>query len=288
MLDVFFTYEFLQNAFFVGIMIGFLAPVLGVFIVVRKLALITDALSHITLTGIAFHLFAAQSAAWLASFNPLYMGMAFSVAGSLMMEKLRNVYSAYQELAVPIILSSSIGLGVVFISLADGFNNDLFNYLFGSVIAVTRNDLWTIGIITVLITAILIFFYKELLFLSFDEEQAKVSGLPSKWINIVFIVITALVIASSMRIVGIMLVSSLMVLPAAASIQLAKSFKQMFLYAVLFGETSVVLGLISAFYLNLAPGGMIVVTALLILVTVLLYRKAAGFAIQTVRRTPNM
>ncbi len=284
MLDSFFKYEFLQNAFFVGLMIGFLAPVLGVFIVVRKLALITDALSHITLTGIAFHLLIAQSIVWLQPVNPLYMGMCFSVAGSLFMEKLRHIYTAYQELAVPIILSSGIGLGVVFISLADGFNNDLFNYLFGSVIAVTRNDLWTIAFVAVAITGLLLFLYKELLFLSFDEEQAKVSGIPGKWINSLFIIMTALVIASSMRIVGILLVSSLMILPVAAAIQLAKSFKQMFLYAVLIGETSVITGLVSAFYLNLAPGGMIVIIALTILLVVLFGRKLAGLPLQTFRK----
>ncbi|MFB4166172.1 metal ABC transporter permease [Alteribacillus sp. JSM 102045] len=283
MLDIFLKYEFLQNAFFVGLMIGFLAPVLGVFIVVRKLALITDALSHITLTGIAFHLLLAQSFTYLQPINPLYMGMGFSVAGSLFMEKLRHIYTAYQELAIPIILSSGIGLGVVFISLADGFNNDLFNYLFGSVIAVTRDDLWTIGIITAIITMVLLLLYKELLFLSFDEEQAKVSGLPGKWINGIFIIMTALVIASSMRIVGILLVSSLMILPVAAAIQLARSFKQMFLYAVLIGEAAVVAGLISAFYLDLAPGGMIVIIALVLLSLVLTGRKLAGLPLQTFR-----
>lgn len=269
MMNEFFTYEFLQNAFFTGIMIGFLAPILGVFIVVRRLALITDALSHVTLTGIAFHLLLAQTFTFMQLMSPLYMGMTFAVAGSLLMEKLRNVYTAFKELAIPIILSIGIGLGVVFISLADGFNNDLFNYLFGSIITVTREDLSVISIVTVVVTGLLILFYKELLFLSFDEEQASVSGIPGKWINILFIIMTALVIASSMRIVGILLVSSLMTLPAASAIQLSKSFKQMFLYSIIIGEFSVITGIISAFYLDISPGGVIVLVALSILLIIL-------------------
>lgn len=231
MLDVFFRYEFLQNALITGIMIGFLAPVLGVFLVVRRMSLIADALSHITLTGIAFHLLLANHFVYFSLLSPLYMGMAFSVAGSLLIEKLRGFYTYYKELAIPIILSGGIGLGVVFISLADGFNNDLFNYLFGSVIAVSRGDLWTITVITAVVTAVLILFYKELFFLSFDEEQATVAGLPKRFIYFIFIVLVALVIAASMQIVGILLVSSLMSLPVAAAMQVAKGFKQMFFYS---------------------------------------------------------
>ncbi|MGY4690322.1 metal ABC transporter permease [Salibacterium sp. K-3] len=275
-MEAFFTYDFLQNAFFTGILIGFAAPVLGVFIVVRRLALITDALSHITLTGIAFHLFLAQSVSVLQGLNPIYMGMGFAVGGSLLIEKLRSVYSAYQELAVPVILSTGIGLGVIFISLADGFNQDLFQYLFGSIIAVTREDLAAVAGITVLVAAVLALFYRQLLFIAFDENQARVSGIPVKGMNVLFIILTALVIATSMRLVGILLVSSLMTLPVAAALQLAKSFRQMFLFSVIAGETAVFAGMISAFYLDVSSGGMIVMAALVLLVLSMTYRKAAG------------
>ncbi|WP_100398328.1 metal ABC transporter permease [Bacillus sp. FJAT-44742] len=277
MFDVFFRYEFLQNALITGIMIGFLAPVLGVFLVVRRMSLIADALSHITLTGIAFHLLLANHFVYFSLLSPLYMGMAFSVAGSLLIEKLRGFYTYYKELAIPIILSGGIGLGVVFISLADGFNNDLFNYLFGSVIAVSRGDLWTITVITAVVAAVLILFYKELFFLSFDEEQATVAGLPKRFIYFIFIVLVALVIAASMQIVGILLVSSLMSLPVAAAMQVAKGFKQMFFYSVLFGEISVITGLVSAYHLDLAPGGTIVMIAVILLLLAMGARRLAGW-----------
>jgi zinc transport system permease protein len=269
-------YEFLQNAFLTGMIIGIIAPLLGVFIVVRRLSLIADALSHVTLAGIAASLLLEKKFIGLSGLNPLYMGMAFSVAGSLFIEKLRAVYKHYQELAIPIILSGGIGLGVIFISLADGFNTDLFSYLFGSVSAVSRLDLWTILIISVLVIALVILLYKELFLLSFDEEHAKASGIAAKSVHFIFIVMVALVIAASMRIVGILLVSSLMTLPVAASIRIAKGFKQTIFLSMLFGEISVLGGLTISYYIDLAPGGTIVMIAVLILIVTILLKKLAG------------
>lgn len=266
-------YEFLQNAFFTGMIIGVIAPLLGVFVVVRRQSLIADALSHVTLGGIAFSLFIEKKFLTAAAINPLYMGMAFSVGGSLIIEKLRGVYKHYQELAIPIILSAGMGLSVIFISLADGFNTDLFNYLFGSVSAVSRQDLWTITAVAALVLTIVFVLYKELFLLSFDEDHAKASGIPAKYIHLIFIILVALVIAASMRIVGILLVSSLMTLPVAAGIRLAKGFKQLIVYSIVFGEISVVGGLILAYQLDLAPGGTIVMLSILILIASIAFKK---------------
>lgn len=273
MIEGIFHYEFLQNAFLTGIMIGILAPLLGVFIVVRRLSLIADALSHVTLAGIAASLLIEKNFAIMSGLNPLYLGMVFSVGGSLLIEKLRAVYKHYQELAIPIIMSSGVGLGVIFISLANGFNTDLFSYLFGSVSAVSRTDLWVIFVICILVISVIIILYKELFLLSFDEEHAKASGIAAKSIHFIFIVMVALVIAASMRIVGILLVSSLMTLPVAASIRIAKGFKQTIFLSIIFGEVSVLGGLFTAYYLDLAPGGTIVMIAVLILVGAIFYRK---------------
>jgi zinc transport system permease protein len=269
-------YEFLQNAFLTGMIIGVIAPLLGVFIVVRRLSLIADALSHVTLAGIAASLLLEKKFLLVSGLNPLYMGMAFSVAGSLFIEKLRTVYKHYQELAIPIILSGGIGLGVIFISLADGFNTDLFSYLFGSVSAVSRTDLWTIAIISILVILLVVVLYKELFLLSFDEEYARATGIAAKTLHFVFIVMVALVIAASMRIVGILLVSSLMTLPVAASIRFAKGFKQTILFSILFGEVSVLGGLVLSYYLDLAPGGTIVMIAVLILILTIWLKKRAS------------
>lgn len=265
-------YEFLQNTFLTGLLIGLIAPLLGTFLVVRRLSLIADALSHVTLSGIAASLLLSKKTLLFAGMNPLFFGMGFSVVGAMAIDRLRTVYSHYQELAVPIILSGGIGIGVVFISLADGFNTELLNYLFGSVSAVSRTDLWVISFISASVIALVVILYKELFLLSFDEEHAKASGIPYRGIHLLFILMIALVIAASMRIVGILLVSALMTLPVAASMRLANGFKQTIFISVIFGETSVIGGLTSAYYLDLAPGGTIVVISIVILLAVIAYR----------------
>lgn len=272
MISAFFQYEFLQNTLMTGILIGLIGPLLGVFIVVRRLSLIADALSHVTLAGIAASLFLSKKTALFAGVSPMYIGMVFSVLGSIFIERLRTVYKHYQELAIPIILSGGIGIGVIFISLADGFNADLFSYLFGSVSAVSRQDLLVILAIAIIVIALVFLLYKELFLLSFDEEHAKTSGIPAKSIHFIFMIMVALVIGSAIRIVGILLVSALMTLPVAASMKIAKGFKQTILMSILFGELAVVGGLISAFYLDIAPGGTIVMISIIILIVTILYK----------------
>lgn len=274
MIEAVFTYEFLQNAVLSGLIIGLIAPMLGLFIVVRRMAMISDALSHVALAGIAGSLYLSQQVLILSALNPVYLGMAAAVAGSLLIERLRRVYKSFEELAIPIILSAGIGFGAIFISLAKGFGTDLVGYLFGSVSAVSRQDLYIVIIIAVIVVLFLYFLYKELFLLAFDAEYAKVSGINERVIQAAFMVITALVIGASMRIVGILLVSSLMTLPVAAAIQTAKSYKSALIYSIIYGEVAVVIGLISAYYLDIAPGGTIVVTSVLILLFVLLAKKS--------------
>ncbi|WP_174614195.1 metal ABC transporter permease [Virgibacillus ihumii] len=264
MLADFIQYDFLRHTFLTGLLIGIIAPLLGTFIVVRRLSLIADALSHVTLAGIAFGLLIEKKVA-AGIITPLYSGMGFSVLGSILIEKLRSVYKAYEELAIPIILSGGVGLSVIFISLADGFNTELFNYLFGSVSAVSKTDFYSILGISIVIMIVIRIFYKELVTLSFDEEHAVVSGLHSKQIHLLFIVMTALVIAASIRVVGVLLVSALMTLPVAASMRLARGFKQMLILSIIFGELAVVLGLISGYYFSIPPGGTIVIISIIIL-----------------------
>lgn len=263
MLADFLDYDFLRHTFLTGLLIGIIAPLLGTFIVVRRLSLIADALSHVTLAGIAFGLFMDKKFA--LGIAPLYSGMGFSVLGSIFIEKLRGIYKAYQELAIPIILSGGVGLSVIFIALADGFNTELFNYLFGSVSAVSQTDFYVILGIAAIIILVIRLFYKELVTLSFDEEHAIVSGIHAKRIHLLFIVLTALVIAASIRVVGVLLVSALMTLPVAASMRIARGFKQMIVFSIVFGELAVIIGLITGYYFSIPPGGTIVMISIMIL-----------------------
>ena len=225
MIQDFLQYDFLRNSLYAGILIGLVAPLIGVFVVIRRMSLIADALSHVTLSGIA------------AS------------------------------------LSAGMGIGVIFISLANGFNTDLFSYLFGSVSAVTSTDLIIIGIVAIVVIVTITLLYKELFLLSFDEEYAVSTGLSAKWIHFIFIILVALVIAVSMRVVGVLLVSSLMTLPVAASIRIANGFKQTIFFSILFGEIAVIGGMFASYQLDLAPGGTIVMIAVLILIGAILWKK---------------
>ncbi len=275
MLADFLEFDFLRYTFLTGLLIGLIAPLLGTFIVVRRLSLIADALSHVTLAGIAFGLLLEKKFS-IALISPFYGGMIFSVVGSILIEKLRGVYKAFQELAIPIVLSGGVGISVIFISIANGFNTDLFNYLFGSVSAVSQKDFITILVIAIFILLMVILFYKELFSLSFDEEHATISGVHAKRIHLLFIILTALVIAASIRIVGVLLVSALMTLPVAAGMQIAKGYKQMMLLSILFGELAVIAGLISGYYLSIPPGGTIVVVSIIILLSAIGFKRISN------------
>jgi len=273
MIEAFMTLKFLQYALVTAILIGFTAPLIGSFVVVRRMSLIADALSHVTLAGIALSLLISGMVAQLADLNPLYLGIVTSVIAALTIDWLRAKYKHFQELAIPIIMATGMGLGATFISLANGFSMDLVSFLFGTVSAVALTDVYTILIVTIVVVIFVFAFYKELLFLSFDEEQARVSGIRLRLVHILFMIVVALVIAISMRIVGILLVSSLITLPVAAALRIAKSFKMTIFLAIIFGEIATVLGLILAYQFDLAPGGMIVLIAVLELIIVMLLER---------------
>lgn len=266
MLEALLNYKFLQYALFSGLIIGLVAPLMGVFLVVRRLSLIADALSHITLAGVAAGLLLVEYIAFLADIDLSYFGMLFAVFGAFLVEALRKAYRHYQELAIPIILSAGIGLGVVLISLSKGSSFDIFGYLFGNINAVTQEDVIRVGIAALIVLLLIWLLYKELLYLSFDEESARISGIPHRMINVIFAILVALVISISMQVVGILLVSAMITLPVATAMQWSNSFKRTFVYAILFGELAVVLGMIAAYYLNIASGGAITLLSVLFLV----------------------
>lgn len=268
MIEALMNFDFMRYSLISGILIGFIAPFIGAFIVVRRLSLIADALSHVTLGGISFEMFLATLSPIFMYVNPMWGGITFAVIGALLIEKLRTSYQNYQEIAIPIIMSAGIGLSAIFISLADGFNQELVGLLFGSISAVSLSDMVTVLTIAVIVTLFILLFYKELFILSFDEEYSKVIGVP-RWIQFLFIIIVAMVISASMRVVGILLVSALMTLPVAIAMRITKGFKQLILYSIIIGEIAVIGGLVIAFYLNLSPGGVIVVLLVLLLVIVM-------------------
>ncbi len=254
-------YGFMQRALMAGAIIGILCPLIGIFLVLRRMSMIGNSLAHVALSGVA--------AGFVTGIYPLVMALVSSVIAALGIEQLRKRYAEYAELAMAIILSAGIGIAVILISYAKSINVDLLGYLFGSILTVGPNDMWLITGLGSLIIVFVKLFYKELFYIAFDEEGAKIAGIPVKSINLFFIVLIAMTITLSMRIVGVLLVSSLMVVPVAASLQIAKSFKQATFLSVIFAEISVVLGIIISYYLELASGGTIVLLSVVFLLLVL-------------------
>ncbi|CAM5778374.1 MULTISPECIES: metal ABC transporter permease [Brevibacillus] len=273
MLADWWQYDFLRYTLFSGILIGLICPILGTFLIVRRLSMMADGLSHVTLSGVAAGMLISKKIALFQAVNPLFFGMLFSVIGSLFIERLRKVYKSYQDLAIPIILSTGLGLFTVLISIAKGFNTDLYSYLFGKIVTVSKEDLYALIGVAAVVLGTVFLIYKELFAVSFDEEFARVSGVARRSINLWFMVLVALTIAASMRIVGVLLISALITLPVAASLQIAGSFRQTILYAIVFAETSVLAGLYFAYLLDWASGGTIVLVAVSILLIVLGVKK---------------
>ncbi len=260
-----FTYSFIQRGLITGIIIGIIAPLIGIFLVLRRFSLIADTLAHVSLTGVALGL--------LAGFNPLLTAVGTSLLASIYIERLRFSKRIYGESALALFLSGSLALAVVLIGLAHGFSVDLFSYLFGSITTVKISDVITISVLGLAVITILKLFFKELVFISFDEETAKVAGIPTQFINILFILLAALTVAISMPIIGILLISALIVIPVVSALQLKLGFSQTIILAEVFSVFSVIAGIISSFYLNLPTGGTIVLVCLLIFIGIYIFNR---------------
>ncbi len=259
-----FHYNFILRGLEAGLLIGALAPLIGIFLVLRRYSLIADTLSHVSLAGIAIGL--------LTGINPLFTALGVSAISSVAIERLRASKKIYGESALSIFLSGSLALAIVLIGLAHGFNVNLFSYLFGSIVTVRQTDVFIILILAAIICLLLILFYKELVYISFDEEAAKVSGIPVRLFNTLFMLLAAGTIVIAIPIIGILLISALLVLPIITALQLKKSFKTTLFWAEIISLTSVLAGIIASFYLNVSSGGAIVLIMLAIFGAVLLLK----------------
>lgn len=249
-----FQYGFIVRGFEAGLIIAFIAPLIGIFLVLRRYSLIADTLSHVSLAGVAIGL--------LLKVNPLITAIVAAVLSSVIIERLRLSKRVFGESALAIFLSGSLALAIVLISLANGFSIDLFSYLFGSITTVKQSDVFIIAGLGVVVVAAIILFYKELLFVSFDEEAAKVSGIPTKFINILLIVLASLTVALAIPIVGVLLIAALIVIPVVAALQWKQAFKETIFIAEGISIFSVIAGIIASYYLNLSPGGTIVLISI--------------------------
>jgi zinc transport system permease protein len=260
-----FQYEFMNRAIVASVLVGATAPAFGVFLVLRRLALIADTLSHVAFAGVAIGLITK-------TFTPIVALIATTTA-AVSIEELRMRRLLPGDAVLALFLYGALALAVVLISAADGFNSTIFSYLFGSLLAVSNTDLWWMVTLALVITLFMFMFRFELAQISFDSDLAKTNGVRVHMLNLGLAVLTAATITVSMRVVGILLVGALIVIPVLVSIRVAKGLTRTVLVSSAIGVFVAVVGMVISFYGDLAPGGTIVLTSIFLLIIV----EAGGF-----------
>ncbi|UUZ83773.1 metal ABC transporter permease [Paenibacillus sp. P26] len=260
-------YDFMQRAFCAGILAAPLASVLGVYLMLRRQALMADTLSHVSLAGVAIGA--------VLHLNPPFTGSIVAILGGAAIEVVRRSFRAYSEMSIAIIMIGGLSTAVVLMSMNQSINKGFSAYLFGSVVAV-NNDQLRMMLAVAAVTAVYFYFLRRPLYqITFDEETARTNGLPVKWISLSFSVLTGMIVSAAMPVVGVLLVSSLIILPAALAIRLAPSFAAAVGLAMVIGVTGVCSGLTASYKLSTPPGGTIALVLLAMLLLGLLLKKAA-------------
>lgn len=260
-----FQYSFMLRALGAGVLVAVTLPILGGFLVSRRYSLIADSLAHVSLAGIG--------AGLLLGFAPVYAALPVTVGGALLLEWLRRHGRVSGEVSLAILMSSGLALAVVFAGLASTSNADFSGYLFGSIATTTSSDLVALAVAAAISLSLVAYNYRALLHISFSEDSARVSGKKVSMLNYMLVALVAVIVVLGLRIVGGLLIGALLVMPVVAAAQLARSFWQTLLLAVGFALIAVVSGLIISFYAGIAAGGAIVLSALVILILSLIWRK---------------
>ena len=266
-------HSFLRYALYTGVIMGFVTPIIGSFVVIRRLSFIADTLSHFSLAGLSIGLFLINTLGLVFIEDPIYLAMIFSVIGALIIEVLRGFYQNYKEISMPIVMSLGTALSVLFISLSGGFNTSIFNYLFGSILTVGDDYLYVIIVVTAITLTLLFIFYKEMVMISFDESYARLLGIKVNVFQFVSTLILAIIVSLSIATVGVLLISSLMIIPVAAAMKVGKSFKNTIVIAIMFSEFSIIGGLWISYEVGVSSSALIVLINILILVLVGVFRK---------------
>jgi zinc transport system permease protein len=272
-------FGFIQRALVSGIAVAVSCSVIGLFLVLRRQSLYGDALSHVAFGGIAIGLF--------TNVYPIWTALVVSILASLGITKLRESTKIPSDSAVAVLLSAGLATGVVLIGLSGGFSLDLYSFLFGSILLISYNDQLMILVITLIILAIMYKLYRKLMYIAFDEEQAKVSGIDVTKLNYLFIVLASVTVITSVRLVGVLLISSLIVIPNITAMMFGKGFKKTLLISISSAVLSVIGGIVISYIMNLAPGGTIVIISVgifLALISVKYSFKAIKLEIETKRK----
>ncbi len=253
-------YDFMRRALLAALLIGAIAPAFGVFLVLRRLSLIADSLSHVALAGVAIGL--------LTNIFPPYIALASTSAAAVSIEELRARRMLPGDAALAVFLYGALAIAVVIISIAGGFNSSLFGFLFGSILTVSVSDLWLIAALTVAVVLFVAGFISELAQSSFDADLARINGVRVHALNIGLAVITGATITLAMRVVGVLLIGALIVVPVLIALRISTGLTRTVLTASLTGMVVAVSGMVISFYTDVSPGGAVVLTGIGLLLTV--------------------
>lgn len=257
-------YDFMRRAFFVGLLLAVIIPCIGVIVVLKRLSMIGDALSHTSLAGVA--------AGILIGANPIVGAVISCFLGALGIELIRKRIPRYSELSIAIVLSAGVGLAGVLSGFLPG-SASFNSFLFGSIVAISDFELWLVAGISAAAILLFLLLYRELFAVTFDERGARLSGVPVRIVNTLFTLLTAAAISVSARTVGALMVSSLMVVPVVCAMQFARSFRQTVIYSAGFGVLCTFSGLILSYYAKTRPGATIVLAGVILLGLLIVCKK---------------
>jgi zinc transport system permease protein len=264
-----FELGFIQRALIAGIAISILCSSIGLFLVLRRQSLFGDSLAHMAFGGIAVGIY--------TNTYPLWTAFIASILAALGITKLQHSSNIPADSAVAIMLTAGLAIGILLLSLTGGFSVDLFSFLFGNILLVSFEDTLLISLLTALVLLSVVILFKKFLYITFDEQQAEVSGLQVQRLNYFFIILASLTVIASMRLVGILLISSLTVIPNITAMMFGAGFKRTLLISILISVTSVVSGIFLSYMLNSAPSG----TIALISISLFLFVYLAKYLIKT-------
>lgn len=260
------SYEFMRRAFLAAIFIAGIAPMLGVFLVIRRQSLMADTLSHVSLAGVALGFF--------LNLNPTMTTMLIVVLAAILLEYLRTIYRTYSEISIAILMAGGLALALVLMNLSGGNSStSIQSYLFGSIVTITWPQVYFLGALFVVIGVLFFLFKRPMYVLTFDEDTAHVDGLPIRLMSMFFNIITGVAIAVMIPIAGALLISAIMVLPAAIGMRLGKGFNMVIFISVLVGFIGMLSGLGSSFYLDTPPGATITLIFILLFLVVNIFKK---------------
>lgn len=258
-------YSFIQKAIIAGSLVAITCSILGIFLVLKKMSLIGDGLAHLSFGGIALGLFVGVF--------PTLIAIPIVILGSILIIKITKSAKVYGDSAIGIISAVGISGGVILASLSNGFNVDLFSYLFGNILAISNTEVILSVVLSLVVLAFIFTFYWDLFSATFDEEYASASGIKTNLANISLSILTGITVVLSIKVVGVMLVSALLIIPAITALQFGKSFKKSILISACLSFASVLVGIIVSFKLDIPTGATIVMINVIFFVISLVFKK---------------